>query len=313
MKRALLVIVVAAFMSMMSACKTVDPNYLLKRQDTKEVRDAQIEKERRIAEEKQAERERQARAEELRLQIALEKAKVFAVAAQKCTDASCIGQVMMGTALDTAISSNTQVVDSLGTTLVDTVEAVDTGTGGGNNYAQLANFQPQKGAFATTLETVLGLAPIALGFRQSDNAVKTSQQMYNFWTAHSGNMANMVTDLQPNVNVGGDYVTGEYTHIEGGFIGGDASGAGSGIGNEYTDAHTDTQIEVGGNGNAVGDANNVDNSQNQNNGDANGDDRDNNNGDNRDNIDNRTCNAGAGGDTSAEGSAGTGGQSTCGG
>ena len=127
------------------------------------------------------------------------------------------------------------------------------------------------------LKAVTGLAPYAVQWHQSDNATETTLAQYGFLTSTMNGLTTAVGQMAPSITVGNDYITGTSTNvngdqigaggIDGGFIGGDVNGNGSGIGNTYSSA--DTAIDASGTGNAIGDGNDVDNSQGQINGDGN--------------------------------------------
>lgn len=165
-----------------------------------------------------------------------------------------------------AVIAGKCATDACAQTALLTLALVDVAASRGGPSQATQNIQPYK-APPSVLETFgLGFFKIApslasafVSLEQSDNAVRSSELQYGFLSGVINDVTGVVGNLQPNVNVGGNYITGD------GNIGGDATGDGAGIGNTYSSA----DVFNSGDGNAIGDANDVDNSQGQVNGDGN--------------------------------------------
>jgi hypothetical protein len=120
----------------------------------------------------------------------------YAAIAAKCTDSACVQSVAAFKAI------------------TDAVHDAMAGSRAGS-AASIPAPPYERDAAAKFRDIVSGATPLLgtvasawVNVRQSDNAVRTSEAQYEFLGSAVTGMADVARDAQPNVTVGGDYVTG---------------------------------------------------------------------------------------------------------
>lgn len=127
---------------------------------------------------------------------AAKRAQDYAAIAAKCTDSACVQNVA-------AFKTITDVVH-------------DAMAGGRASAAAAIPPPPyERDGAAKFRDIVSGATPLLstvanawVNVRQSDNAVRTSEAQYQFLSSTVGSMADVAQGAQPDITVGGDYVTG---------------------------------------------------------------------------------------------------------
>lgn len=124
------------------------------------------------------------------------RAREFDVLASKCTNDACVQQLA-------AFKSVTEIATA----------AIG---GQARGAAQPLPAPPRERDWAEKFhDVVIGITPLATGlgnaavtWHQSDNSVKQTAQQYQFYGTAFGAMRDVAQSAQPNITVGGDYVTG---------------------------------------------------------------------------------------------------------
>jgi hypothetical protein len=120
----------------------------------------------------------------------------------------------------------------------------------GNTNTTIRPLPQQQSPIWSVVQNVVGKAATAYGWKLGS---ETLQHVFDSVATNAGDHS--VTTITDSFNDQSDHSTHGDTITGSSVIGGDVSGPGAGIGNEYSSADQDNDIDVAGDGSAVGDEN----------------------------------------------------------